>query len=313
MKLCVIITLSVSALLGQFTQVPSPTGGGVGAAAFAPAYSATPTFNLAAANRWEPGLMTGNVTSVTFTNKVAGMRFSVVWTQDGTGGRTVAYGASASGTCSVSSTASVATTQQFEIASDGTTVLGVGCTSTDAATLISGPTRSAPPPPTSGLSCWFDSTLNTQACIDPASVVTVMAPGCRKLTVTTSGGYWTVNAIQNAALAASVTQTITVATNLIPASGSIVELRIKHSTAFSGTAIAGMSVSLGDGTTTNVYAPDFNVFQAVANTTLWTDFGAGATTAAQHSLTATFTSTGANLSAISAGVVVIHACVRQLP
>ena len=126
MKLCVIITLSVSALLGQFTQVPSPTGGGVGAAAFAPAYSATPTFNLAAANRWEPGLMTGNVTSVTFTNKVAGMRFSVVWTQDGTGGRTVAYGASASGTCSVSPTLNVATTQQFEIAAD-LSVLGVGC------------------------------------------------------------------------------------------------------------------------------------------------------------------------------------------
>lgn len=136
---------------------------------------------------------------------------------------------------------------------------------------------------------------------------------CQKYAITTSGGYWTINTVQDAALAAGLTQTITIGTNLIPANGEIMSLRIKHSTAFSGASITAMTVSAGDGTTTNIYAPDFNVFQSTANTTLWTDGGAMTTTSAQHSLTATFTSVGANLTAIAAGAVDIWACIRVLP
>jgi len=140
-----------------------------------------------------------------------------------------------------------------------------------------------------------------------------VVPACTKYTITTSGANWTVNAVTNDAVTAGLTQTITVASNLIPANGEITSLRIKHSTAFSGTAITAMTVSLGDGTTTNIYAPAFDVFQAVANTTLWPDGGAMTTTSAEHSLTATFTSVGANLTAISAGSVDVWACVRTLP
>ena len=136
---------------------------------------------------------------------------------------------------------------------------------------------------------------------------------CAKYTVTTGGGNWTVNGSNAGALAASTSQTITLANNAIPAGGQITALRVKHSTSFSGTSITALTVSLGDGTTSNIYAPAFDVYQTAGNTVFYDDGGAFASTAAQHSLYATFTSTGADLSAISAGAVDIWACTRQLP
>jgi hypothetical protein len=138
-------------------------------------------------------------------------------------------------------------------------------------------------------------------------------PTCAKYTVTTGGGNWTVNGSNAGALAASTSQTITLASNAIPARGQITALRVKHSTSFSGTGITALTVSLGDGTTSNIYAPAFDVYQATGNTVFYDDGGAFASTAAQHSLSATLTSTGGNLSAISAGSVDIWACTRQLP
>lgn len=113
---------------------PSGAGGSAftGSTAVAPSHSATPTFSLAdvsvkSPTRFEPGALSANVTSVTFSNKTAGAKFSIAWLQNGTGGFTVSYGASATNTCSVSPTASVTTIQQFEVAADGTTVIGTGC------------------------------------------------------------------------------------------------------------------------------------------------------------------------------------------
>lgn len=125
---------------GTWAVPPGGGGGGsvfTGSTAVTSAFSATPTFSLAdvsvkSPTRFQPGAMTANVTSVTFTNKTAGAKFSIAWLQDGTGGRTVAYGASASNTCAVSATANVTTTQQFEVAADGTTVVGTGCTDDDS-------------------------------------------------------------------------------------------------------------------------------------------------------------------------------------
>jgi hypothetical protein len=129
----------------------APCGSGAiftGVTAVTSAFSATPTFSLAAVSskspvRFEPGAMTANVTSVTITNKVAGAKFSIAWLQDGTGGRTVAYGGSASNTCAPSTTASKTTVQQFEVAADGSTVVGTGCSSDDALdTPVTGPASS---------------------------------------------------------------------------------------------------------------------------------------------------------------------------
>ncbi len=119
-----------------------------GSTAVTSAFSATPTFSLADVSakspvRFQPAALSANVTSVTFSNKTAGAKFSIAWLQDGTGGRTVSYGASASNTCAPSTTANKTTVQQFEVAADGTTVVGTGCTSDDIAdTPVIGPASS---------------------------------------------------------------------------------------------------------------------------------------------------------------------------
>jgi hypothetical protein len=55
-----------------------------------PAHSATPTFDCATSNVFEPAAMTGNVTSITLSNAAAGQTVQIRFLQDGTGSRTVA-------------------------------------------------------------------------------------------------------------------------------------------------------------------------------------------------------------------------------
>lgn len=55
-----------------------------------PTHSATPTFDCAVSNVFEPNVMTGNVTSITLSNPVAGQTVQIRFQQDATGGRTCA-------------------------------------------------------------------------------------------------------------------------------------------------------------------------------------------------------------------------------
>lgn len=55
-----------------------------------PAHSATPTFDCSTSNVFEPAALTGNVTSITLSNAVAGQTVQIRFQQDATGGRTVA-------------------------------------------------------------------------------------------------------------------------------------------------------------------------------------------------------------------------------
>lgn len=146
------------------------TGGGggsvfTGSTAVTSSFSATPTFSLADVSvkspvRFQPAAMSANVTAVTFSNKSAGAKFSLAWLQDGTGSRTVSYGASAGNTCAVSPTASKTTTQFFEVAADGTTVNGTGCV-TDEAGIGRLQESAAPGTPASGQAVfWEDSTTH---------------------------------------------------------------------------------------------------------------------------------------------------------
>jgi len=146
-----VFLLLASGAYGQLVTNPpgGSGGGGSGTAVFsgsqspAPAFSATPTFSLAAVSnqsptRIEPGVMTANVTSVTFTNipTQGGAKFSIAWTQAASGGPyTVAYGGSTANTCQISPTPSIVTTQEFEVGNDGATVKGTGCTSTETGVL----------------------------------------------------------------------------------------------------------------------------------------------------------------------------------
>lgn len=91
------------------------------------------------------------------------------------------------------------------------------------------------------------------------------------------------------------------------AAGQVIQgIKIKHSVSFSGGAIASYTVSVGVSGNNAKYASAFDVFQAVAAGAyeLSSNFGgeAGAT-----QITATATSTGANLNAATAGSVDIWA------
>lgn len=95
--------------------------------------------------------------------------------------------------------------------------------------------------------------------------------------------------------------------------GSIVlGVRIKHSTAFAGTSITAVTVSVGSsGLGATGLANAFDIFQAVAAGTrqLTQTFK---DTDADEVINAYFTSVGANLSALSAGSVAIDVLVANV-
>jgi hypothetical protein len=134
-------------------QHTAPGGGSVftGSTATAPTFSATPTFSLADTSvkspvLVEPGVMSANVTAVTFTNLSGGAKFSIRWTQAASGGPyTVTYGASVTNTpCAISATASAWTEHFFEVDPSGTTVTSVGCTTSDTLVDLSADTLKIP-------------------------------------------------------------------------------------------------------------------------------------------------------------------------
>jgi hypothetical protein len=97
------------------------------------AFSATPTFTKGSGGGYipvmfQPGAMTANVTAVTISGFSPGDIFSIAWLQDGTGLRTVAYGAGIVNTCQPWPDAGITTVQQFMVMSDGT-YRGIGCSS----------------------------------------------------------------------------------------------------------------------------------------------------------------------------------------
>jgi hypothetical protein len=74
--------------------------------------------------------LTANVTAATFSNLWAGARFIWAWTQGATP-YTVAYTGSVSNTCPVATGSGIITLQRL-VSLDGSSVIGEGCTTTDA-------------------------------------------------------------------------------------------------------------------------------------------------------------------------------------
>ena len=85
---------------------------------------------------------------------------------------------------------------------------------------------------------------------------------------------------------------------------------IKHSTAFSGTGITGLTVSVGTATAPTIYASAFDIFQATGDTVFQDSqvMRSATMAAAGHTVIARFESVGANLSALTAGEVDIWVC-----
>lgn len=83
----------VSGALRQLPSADMVAAAGFFAAPKAYVYAASLSLDAAAANDFAIGLLTGNVTALTFANAVAG-RSGYVWTQqDATGSRTIAWSA----------------------------------------------------------------------------------------------------------------------------------------------------------------------------------------------------------------------------
>lgn len=96
----------------------------------------------------------------------------------------------------------------------------------------------------------------------------------------------------------------------LPAGGIVHEVKMKASTAFAGTSISALTFSVGIAGTHDKYASAFDGLAAVAATTfeLSDALGAESHTAATN-ITISADATGANLSALSAGVLDVWALI----
>ncbi len=99
----------------------------------APAFSSTPTFDMAASPCViKPGAMSADVVVQDFTHLTAGLKFSVTWTQPSSGGPySVTYPGYVFGMCKIWGTANSTITQQFEVQPDGVNIKGTDCDGSD--------------------------------------------------------------------------------------------------------------------------------------------------------------------------------------
>lgn len=99
----------------------------------------------------------------------------------------------------------------------------------------------------------------------------------------------------------------------LPARGKIVGAGVKHSTAFAGTGITAVTVSVGDSSGTTFYTAAFDIFQAVADTTFQDTSLFKSSTYVARDVLARFTCTGGNCNAMTAGEVDFRICWVILP
>lgn len=101
--------------------------------------------------------ITANVTSSSTTGLITNKPYTFVLTQDGTG-HTVTLPTNFTRPCAVDTTASLATWEAGYY--DGTNFIVTSCGTSQTPTILSGPTRTAPGTPSTGVVWWFDSTAN---------------------------------------------------------------------------------------------------------------------------------------------------------
>lgn len=103
-----VYTVGVQSIAGVKTFTDRLVAEGAYTPATQPAHSATPTFDCAESNVFEPAALTGNVTSMTLSNAVGGQTVNIRFLQDATGGRTVALPAGAKVSSSIDPAANAA-------------------------------------------------------------------------------------------------------------------------------------------------------------------------------------------------------------
>ena len=157
---------------GTWRILNTGSGGGTVSGLCSVAFSGSPVFDADGCSVFQLTLGGTPVTGATLVNAQAGQELTFMISQDATGGRTFAWPANLTNGCEVSTAAGVSTI--VTAIYDGTMANATYCTTNDVATVISGPTRSEPPTPSSGLSCWFDALAGgggTWKCKDTAGNV----------------------------------------------------------------------------------------------------------------------------------------------
>jgi len=117
--------------------------------------SATPVFDASLCNAFSLTLGATAVTSTSLVNAQPGQELTFIINQDAAGGRPFVWPANVTSVCAISGSPSVSTI--VTAIYSGVSASATDCTTSDTATLITGPTRSAPATPSSGVSCWFDA------------------------------------------------------------------------------------------------------------------------------------------------------------
>lgn len=89
----------------------------------------------------------------------------------------------------------------------------------------------------------------------------------------------------------------------------------KTTTAFAGTSITGLTASIGDsnGTSTTYSSAAYNLLATVSNTNFVANNVLGMASFVGGTIQANFTSTGANLTALTAGSLDVDVCITTLP
>lgn len=142
----------------------------------------------------------------------------------------------------------------------------------------------------------------TQFIITYADLAAITGAGAQSINFTdadntSSGGSATIFYIPNAGGV--------LATGSTPGGGKILGIEVKEQTTFVGTSITALTISVGRSGNNTAFTAPFALMQTVADTTLQETslFKAGGR--AQFAPTVTFTPTGGNLSAMTAGSVTV--------
>ena len=203
------------------------------------------------------GALTANVTgSYTIASMSTGQLVTFVWTQDGTGGRTVAWPTNMTGTCTVDPAANISTTQTFRY--DGSNAVAVGgCVNTETSFVMNQlPERTAPSNPLSGNQTFFASSTNHQL-----------------QTLDNSGN---LNSLVRTSAARTAHQFVTfIPATGIPTTAAIAYADLPAVAAFSGTVSLGTTTvntgtcsgAIDGGTATGVLATDVIIATANADPT----------------------------------------------
>lgn len=149
----------------------------------------------------------------------------------------------------------------------------------------------------------------------PAGCSAVLTPMPAPSPAPAGGTAWTEYTVPyTTTTAAALTQSVTLVA--VPAKTVVSGIIIKAATQFgcSACGMTALTVSVGDGTTAAAFSGTHELFStAVSDTNIKAESGVGYTTAAGYNIVATFTATGANLSALTAGSVKIWVRTEQLP